>query len=150
MNKYTLTIGEQIFDVEIGTIQDNLAQVIVNQTPYEVKINGVPAVPPAAQPAAMPRLAPAASQPQGAAAMPKAAAAPAMACSGAVLAPIPGKIIQINVQFGERVTAGQVVALMEAMKMENNLLSPMDGVVKEIRAGKDADVATGDVVMIIV
>ncbi len=82
-------------------------------------------------------------------AMPKAAAAPAMACTGAVVAPIPGKIIQINVRVGEKVTAGQVVALMEAMKMENNLLSPMDGVVREIRAGKDADVATGDVVMII-
>jgi len=146
MNKYTLTIGEQIFDVEIGMIQDNLAQVIVNQTPYEVKINGVPA----AQPAAMPRLAPAASQPQVvAAAMPKPSAAPAMACTGAVVAPIPGKIIQINVRVGEKVTTGQIVAIMEAMKMENNLLSPMDGVVKEIRAGKDADVATGDVVIII-
>lgn len=65
------------------------------------------------------------------------------------MAPIPGKIIQIKVQVGDKVTTGQVVALMEAMKMENNLLSPMDGVVKEIRAAKDTDVATGDVVMII-
>jgi biotin carboxyl carrier protein len=149
MEKYTLTIGEQVFDVEIGTIQDNLAQVIVNQTPYEVKINGVPAVPSASRPDAMPRLAPAASQPPGSVAMPTVATTPAIACTGAVVAPIPGKIIQINVRVGEKVTAGQVVALMEAMKMENNLLSPMDGVVKEIRAGKDADVATGDVVIII-
>jgi len=129
MNKYTFSIGEQIFDVEIGTIQDNLAQVIVNRTPYEVKIKGAPA-----------------AQPET---MPKPSAAPAMACSGAVVAPIPGKIIQIKVQMGEKVTTNQVVAIMEAMKMENNLLSPTDGVVKEIRAGKDANVATGDVVMVI-
>jgi biotin carboxyl carrier protein len=148
MSKYTLTIGEQTFDVEIGTIQDNSAQVIVNQVPYEVKINGGQAAS-AELAAAMPRPVPAPSQAQAAASAPEGGVAPAVVCSGAVVAPIPGKIIQIKVQVGEKVTTGQVVALMEAMKMENNLLSPMDGVVREIRAAKDADVATGDVVMII-
>jgi biotin carboxyl carrier protein len=148
MSKYTLTIGEQTFDVEIGTIQDNSAQVIVNQVPYEVKINMGQAAS-AELAAAIPRPAPAPSQAQADASALEGGVAPAVASSGAVVAPIPGKIIQIKVQVGEKVTTGQVVALMEAMKMENNLLSPMDGVVREIRAGKDADVATGDVVMII-
>ena len=142
MSKYTLTIGEQIFEVEIGAVQDNLAQVVVNQTPYEVKISG-------AQAADLLPSAPVAPPVQAAAPAPKTSAAPAMTCTGAVVAPIPGKIIQILVQVGVKVTTGQVVAIMEAMKMENNLLSPMDGEVREIRVGKDADVATGDVVMII-
>ena len=148
MSKYTLTIGEQIFEVEIGTIQDNLAQVTVNQTPYEVKINAAQTAP-AVQAADMQHPAPAAAPVQAAAPTSTTGAAPAMACTGAVVAPIPGKIIRIMVKVGDKVSTGQVVAIMEAMKMENNLLSPMDGEVREIRAGKDADLATGDVVMII-
>jgi biotin carboxyl carrier protein len=65
------------------------------------------------------------------------------------VAPIPGTIIELKVKVGDSVTTGQVVGIMEAMKMENNLVSPMDGAVREIRAEKGADVATGDIVMII-
>jgi len=148
MSKYTLSIGEQTFDVEIGTIKDDLAQVIVNQTPYEVKINGGLDGPPSLQAPATAAPTPAPASPQPAAA-PAAAAAPEVACTGAVVAPIPGTIIELKVKVGDPVTTGQVVGIMEAMKMENNLVSPMDGAVREIRAEKGTDVATGDIVMIV-
>jgi biotin carboxyl carrier protein len=69
---------------------------------------------------------------------------------GAVLAPIPGRILDIKVQVGEAVQAGQTVATMEAMKMENNIVSNIDGTVQEIRVQKDSEVATGDVLMVVV
>jgi biotin carboxyl carrier protein len=64
-------------------------------------------------------------------------------------APIPGLILDIKVTVGESVVAGQSVATIEAMKMENSLTSTVSGTVKEIRVQKGAQVATGDVVMII-
>jgi biotin carboxyl carrier protein len=66
-----------------------------------------------------------------------------------VAAPIPGLIVKINVAVGDSVTAGQTVAIMEAMKMENNLTCAVSGTVQEIRVQKGSEVATGDVIMII-
>jgi biotin carboxyl carrier protein len=68
---------------------------------------------------------------------------------GAVVAPIPGLILQIKVKVGDAVSAGQVVAIMEAMKMENNISSNISGTVASIRAGEGAQVTTGDVIMLI-
>ena len=68
---------------------------------------------------------------------------------GAVVAPIPGLILQIKVKVGDAVSAGQVVAIMEAMKMENNISSNISGTVTAIRAGEGSQVTTGDVIMVI-
>jgi biotin carboxyl carrier protein len=68
---------------------------------------------------------------------------------GAVVAPIPGLILQIKVKVGDAVSAGQVVAIMEAMKMENNISSNIAGTVSAIRAGEGSQVNTGDVIMVI-
>jgi biotin carboxyl carrier protein len=57
--------------------------------------------------------------------------------------------LEVRVKVGDKVTAGQIVAVMEAMKMENNLIAQKDGVVKEIRVQKGTEVSTGDVIMII-
>jgi glutaconyl-CoA/methylmalonyl-CoA decarboxylase subunit gamma len=153
MSNYKLTIDEQQFDVEIGPIQGNLAEVTVNQVTYYVAIGagGQPAAKPVIQAAAAPvASAPAAPQVQ---APPKAkavaAAAPKAAGSGVISAPIPGKIMFISVKVGDKVNAGQVVAVIEAMKMENDLMSPISGTVKDIRVGKDSEVNTGEVIMVI-
>ena len=146
MANYTLTIDEQTFNVEIGSIQGGLAQVTVNQIPYYVKIDASGQVTPLAM-----TLAPAAS-PMATAAMPVSvpAASPRKGGgSGTVTAPIPGKILTIMVKVGDTVTAGQVLAVIEAMKMENNIISPIAGAVKEIRVAKDDDVGTGDLIMVI-
>lgn len=75
--------------------------------------------------------------------------APAVSGNGVVTAPIPGIVISLNVQPGDVVAAGQVLAVMEAMKMENNILCPKDGQVKEIRVSPGKEVATGEVLMVI-
>ena len=63
------------------------------------------------------------------------------------MAPIPGLIVEIKVHLGDKVQAGQSVAVMEAMKMENDLTSHVSGVVEEILVQKGTEVATGDVIL---
>jgi len=167
--KYQLEVGGKKFEVEVGEISGGVAQVTVNDEPYEVKIENfaevagsslpptaisapAPAAPrptataPAAAPAASSRPAPAAP-----AAPAPASPSPAAAMAGTevVTAPIPGLILDIKVAVGDSVAAGQVVAVMEAMKMENNLVSNVSGTVQEIRVQKGAEVSTGDVIMLI-
>ncbi len=145
--KYKLTIQEQTFDIEIGAITGDVAEVTVDHKPYKVRIEGSPAAtfhPAAAAP--KPVAAPAVTA--------TPAAAPARQVStpdGAdkITAPIPGVILSIDVQVGDRVAPGQVVAIMEAMKMENNMVSHIAGTVTKILLAKGAEVATGDVIMVI-
>ncbi|MFZ5569456.1 MAG: biotin/lipoyl-containing protein [Thermodesulfobacteriota bacterium] len=162
MTRYAFTINEQAFDVEIISIQGNQARVIVNRVAYDVtlaaggqaatpaRFQSAPASPPRLQPAAAPApvMAPPPAAAPVSAAKPQTTGAAAQG-AGTVAAQLPGKIIQIMVSVGDSVSKGQVLAVMEAMKMENNILSPLDGTVKEIRVSKDADVATGDVLILI-
>ena len=61
----------------------------------------------------------------------------------------PGNILSIKVTGGQSVKAGDVLIIIEAMKMENEVLAPQDGVVKQILVSKGAVVATGDVLVVI-
>jgi urea carboxylase len=63
--------------------------------------------------------------------------------------PIAGKITEIEVSVGSRVSEGDVICILESMKMENPILSPVSGVVKEIRVSPDQVVKTGGVIAII-
>jgi biotin carboxyl carrier protein len=71
------------------------------------------------------------------------------AAGGSVVAPISGKILAIKVEVGDQVAAGQVVLILEAMKMENNVHTPTDGVVKEIAVSEGSEVADGALLMVI-
>jgi 3-methylcrotonyl-CoA carboxylase alpha subunit len=62
---------------------------------------------------------------------------------GAILSPMPGRIISVNVAAGDKVTKGQKLLVLEAMKMEQQLLAPFDGVVKTFTAKLDAQIAEG-------
>jgi 3-methylcrotonyl-CoA carboxylase alpha subunit len=68
---------------------------------------------------------------------------------GLVRAPMHGKVLSLLVEQGARVTRGQRLAIIEAMKMEHTLLAPIDGTVAEIAVAKDAQVAEGAKVMVI-
>lgn len=75
-------------------------------------------------------------------------AAPVSAGSGEpVPAPMPGAILDIKVRPGDAVKSGQVLLILEAMKMENEILAPRDGQVKDILVSKGANVATADVLL---
>lgn len=69
--------------------------------------------------------------------------------SNPVTAPMPGTIINIKVSNGERVKKGDVILVLEAMKMENDIAAPIDGVVIQITAAKGSSVSTGDILAVI-
>lgn len=69
--------------------------------------------------------------------------------SNSILAPIAGKVLDFKVNVGDRVKKGQVVAVIEAMKLENEIVSSFDGVVKEIRASKGANVENKSVLIVL-
>jgi biotin carboxyl carrier protein len=147
--KYHLTINDTPYEVDIGEGEGEQFAVRVNGEPYRVVLQNPADL---TGRTAQPSISTGGSPPSAAPVKPvKAPPAPvrAVAGSGSVLAPIPGLILDIKVTVGESVVAGQSVATIEAMKMENSLTSTVSGTVKEIRVQKGAQVATGDVVMII-
>ena len=72
------------------------------------------------------------------------AAAPAPAGSTVVKAPMPGTILDIKVNVGDSVKAGDVLCILEAMKMENEIMAPKDGKVVAVNTSKGASVNNGD------
>lgn len=104
-------------------------------------------------------VAPAAAPVEPVAAAPVAAAAPAVAAPVAapvvpgdgtkVEAPMPGTIVKINVSNGQTVKKGEVLVILEAMKMENEILSPVDGVVSQVVVSSGASVSTNDLLIIL-
>ena len=133
MKKYNLTINGTKYSVDINGIEDNKANIEVNGTPYTVELDmeSIPTMQ-KSQPKVVRVAAPA---PKAAPAAPAAVpAAPAAPTAGCVLkSPLPGTILDIFVNAGDTVKAGQHLILLEAMKMENNIDADRDGVVKEIR-----------------
>lgn len=94
--------------------------------------------------------APVAAAPAPTPAAPAVSAAPAATAAGSpVTSPLPGNVLSVNVNVGQAVKAGDVVVIIEAMKMENEVTAPCDGTVKQIVAAKGAVVATGDTLLII-
>jgi len=75
--------------------------------------------------------------------------APGAFSAAAVKAPMPGRVVRVLVAVGDRVTARQGVVVVEAMKMENELRSPIDGTVKEVGVVAGAAVETGTILLVI-
>ena len=106
--------------------------VNVNGTSYEVEVEEI-----SGQPAAAP-------------AAPAPAPLPAPAASGAaetISAPMPGTVIGVNVKVGDTFKRGQVLLVLEAMKMENEILAPRDGRVLNVNTTKGSQVNSGDVLI---
>ena len=90
-----------------------------------------------------PASAPVAAAPAPKAAAPKKAAAPAAAGGAPINAPMRGTIVDVKVKVGDKVSNGTVVAVLEAMKMENDIVSDKDGVVAAVLVNKGDSVETG-------
>ena len=117
-------------------------RVTVNGIPYDVVVEELDAsvAPEMAAPAAV------SAAPKAAPAAPKAAPK-GNAGATAIKAPMPGTLIKVNVKAGDAVKKGDVLCVLEAMKMENDILAPADGVVATVEAAQGASVATDAVLV---
>lgn len=140
MKQYKFKINGNDYNVAINSTNGNLADVTVNGVSYQVEMeNAMPAAPAAA---------PVQAAPQASAPAPQPAAAPVPAAKPAgegkaVTSPLPGVIIEVSVKEGDTVAAGQKVAVLEAMKMENEIQAEKAGVVTKIHVSKGDSVLEG-------
>ncbi len=131
--KYNVTLNGRTYEVEVELASPMLL------SDYE-------AYAPAAPAAAAPVAAPAAAAPAAA----PAPAAPAVTGSGEPgNAPMPGNILKVNVTNGQAVKAGTVLVVLEAMKMENEIMAPKDGTVTQVLVQKGSTVDTGAPLVVI-
>ncbi len=160
MKTYKYKVQGVDYEVEIVEVEGKIAKVNVNGIPFEIEmqkpINAAkhPALAatkrsssaaPAETPAAAPVAAPAAAAPAQPAAQPAAAAG----AGNALKAQLPGTINAINVTVGDKVNVGDVVIVLEAMKMQNNIEAEYAGTVTSILVNQGDSVMEGAVMLTI-
>jgi glutaconyl-CoA decarboxylase len=134
MKKFNVTVNGKSYAVEVEEV--GAAQGSFTYTPVQ-PATAVQAPAAAPQPSPAPQAAPAVAAPA-----PKASVGEV---SGELLtAPMPGTILDIKVTEGQTVKAGELILILEAMKMENEIVSPKDGVVNKIHTSKSSTVSTGE------
>lgn len=145
MKEYKFKIGGKDYSVKIGEASGRSLTVNVNGADYEVELSEGDF---SATPSAPVEMTKGPSAP--AEVTPATPAAPKAAGAGKTIkSPLPGIIISINVKEGQAVTRGQKVAVIEAMKMENDILAESDGTITAIHAAKGDSVLEGaDIVTI--
>ena len=136
MKEYKYKINGNVYKVTIGDIEDNIAHVEVNGTPYKVEMEKTPkaAVKPVVRPVSTAPVAPA---------TPVVKPAAASTGKSGVKSPLPGVILDIKVNVGDTVKKGQVIIILEAMKMENNINADKDGKITAINVSKGESVLEG-------
>ena len=136
MKDYKFTINGNVYNVSINSIEENIANVEVNGTPYKVEMDK-----PAkkqVRPLTRPQKAPTTPAGEPVVSRPVASNDP-----GAIKSPLPGVIVSVDVKVGDAVKRGQKIAVLEAMKMENNILADRDGKVTAINVNKGDTVLEG-------
>ena len=126
--KYKVTLNGRTYEVEVEAGKAMLLSEYEAVAPAPVAV--APAAPAAAAPAAP--------------------AAPVVTGAGeAVNAPMPGNILKVNVKAGDAVKSGTVLVVLEAMKMENEIMAPKDGTVTQVLVSKGSTVDTGAPLVVI-
>lgn len=145
MKTYKFKINGNEYDVAINSVDGKAADVTVNGASYQVEIEEGAAAP--ASPAAAP-----ADKAEQATHAPATPATPASAPSGkgqTVTTPLPGVIVEVSVKEGQAVKKGQKVAVIEAMKMENEIATEVDGTVTSIHVKQGDSVLEGAAIVTI-
>jgi biotin carboxyl carrier protein len=152
VGKHRFTIDGTSYDVEVGPRRSDHVQVTVNGASYDVQVDdssptarpdqggaGAAAAPPARQPA----------RPSAATAVVQGPASPSATrgSAKAIRAPMAGLVVSVHVRVGDRVTAGDAVVVLEAMKMENVIVAATDGTVTEVAVHPQQSVQHGDLLI---
>jgi len=133
MRQFNVTVNGVVYSVAVEEVGGAVAPVAVAPVAAPVAPVAAPVAAPA--PAAAPAAAPVAAAP--------------VAGGEKVTAPMPGTVLDVKVAEGAAVKKGDILVILEAMKMENEILAPCDGTVKQIVAGKGASVNSGDTLIVI-
>ena len=127
--KYTIHLNGHAYEVEVELAAP------MTMADFNAYAPAAPAAPEEPVPAAVPAAAPAANAPT--------------AEGEAVTAPMPGNILKVNVTQGQAVREGEVLVILEAMKMENEIMAPRNGTVAQVAVTKGSTVDTGAVLVVI-
>lgn len=139
MKSYKFTVNGKEYAVDVFGIEGRTASLSVNGVPYSVELSeDIPQPAAAAAPAPRPSAPAQAPEPQAA-----PSAAPAGAVSSVVRSPLPGVIISVDVKEGQAVKKGQKVAVLEAMKMENEIQADSDGTIAAVLVHQGDSVLEG-------
>ena len=149
MKKYQYKVQGVDYDVEIEEVEGNIAKVNVNGIPFEVELKQ-----PINPTSSLNKVKVEAPKPvaKAPAAVPAAAPAPTPVPAGAgtaIKSPLPGTITDVKVNVGDKVNAGDVVLVLEAMKMQNNIESETTGTVTSIAVKPGDSVMEGSVLLTI-
>ena len=142
MKEFKYKINGNESKVTVGEIKENIAHLEVNGTPYEVEMEEAPKPEPV-----KPVVRPVAAAP----AAPAASASPSRpaAGKGGVKSPLPGVILDVKVNVGDTVAKGDLLLILEAMKMENSIVADRDGKVTAINVKIGDSVLEGTDLVII-
>ena len=138
MKTYKFKINGNEYNVAINSVEGGVADVTVNGASYKVEMENMPAAGPAA-----------AVQQTSAPVQTAQAPVPATGAGKPVTSPLPGVIIAVKVNVGDAVKAGQTVAVLEAMKMENDIQAECDGTVTAVKVAKGDSVLEGATIVTI-
>jgi len=124
MKTYNITVNGKTYEVEVEEVNGN------------GQVRSAPKAQMAPKPSSAPKAAPAPKS--------KPKQAPPVASAGDIVSPMPGTVLELKVEEGQEVKAGEVVLILEAMKMENEITADADGKISKIYAPKGTSVNTGD------
>ncbi len=143
MSTYRLRVGETEYEAEVRSITPEQANIVVNGTEYVIDLVSIgrPTVEPSRPAVPSRAAAPAETK------MPRSSRPTTAGTAGSVRSPMPGLILRVEVKEGDAVGAGQILLVMEAMKMENTILAPHNGTVRKVFVAEGASVSEGDVLV---
>lgn len=133
MKKFKFTIRGNEYEVHVNSFEDNIAEIDVNGSIYQVELAEEVKTTKTPKLVRSKPVVTAETKPKPASGMSK------------VEAPLPGTIFKIKISVGDAVKKGQVIMILEAMKMENNLLAEKDGIINKILVSEGSAVLQGDI-----
>ncbi len=139
VTRLRIRVGENWYNVEVGELTQSPVQVTVEGETFSVEVEGLPSTQPRTRPRRGRSQTPGITVPP-----PTSRASPSRIEENTIRSPMPGRVISILVRPGDRVTAGQEVCVVEAMKMEQSIRAARQGTVKEIMVQPMDSVRTND------